>query len=161
MNESFGAVCDFRSKVLVLGSLPGVRSLQMQQYYAHPNNHFWGIIFWVFGAEPLVSYEDKLDFLLERRIALWDVVERAERTGSLDGNIRNHVCNDVPALLRKYKGIAFLIFNGGFAERTYKRAFGAPPVPYKRVLSTSPACAGRFEEKRRQWRDALLRGLAL
>lgn len=159
MKKSFGAVCNGRSKVLILGSLPGAKSLEMCEYYAHPSNHFWPIMFWIFGREPVSDYGEKLKFLLSKRIALWDVVARAEREGSLDGNIRNYECNDIPGLLSERPNIGFIIFNGGFSERTFKRRFGPPPLPNVRVLSTSPACAGRYEEKKRTWKEAVMCGL--
>lgn len=160
MKKSFAPLVDENSRILILGSLPGAKSLEMGQYYAYRYNHFWPIIFAVFeSAEPL-DYQGKCRFLLERKIALWDVTESAEREGSLDSKIRNARPNDIPGLLEKCPNILFLIFNGAFSLATYKKHFGKPALAYQKVLSTSPACAGRWDKKLNEWRQAIGKGLA-
>lgn len=161
MKKSFAPLIGVGSKILILGSLPGAKSLEMGQYYAYKYNHFWPIMFTLFGGKESALYNDKCILLLKNGVALWDVAKSAERAGSLDSQIKNLLPNDVPALLRSYPNIGFLIFNGGFSFSAYKKYFGAPSLLYAKVLSTSPACAGRFDEKLEMWREAVKRGLQI
>lgn len=147
MEHSFPPLADENSRLLILGSLPGVKSLEAQQYYAHPQNRFWRIMFAVLGGEFSTDYEKRTSLLLANGVALWDVVKCAERQGSLDGNIKRQTPNDIPQLLAEHTGITRIIFNGSFAYTNYKKFFGEPVLPYKKLLSTSPACAGRDEER--------------
>ena len=145
---SFQPIIDKRSKVLILGSLPGVRSLRENEYYANGQNSFWKIMFSVFVMPYSSDYRTKIGLLAENRIALWDVIKSAERTGSSDSSIRTAIPNDVPGLLKGYPAISSIIFNGGFAFRSYRNYFGKPHLPHTTLLSTSPACAGRDRERR-------------
>lgn len=157
MEHSFAPIEDENSRVLILGSLPGVKSLEEQQYYAHPQNRFWKIMSEMLGEEPTQDYNARCAMMLRHGIALWDVVKCADREGSSDGNIKNQEPNDIPSLLAKRPAISFIIFNGGFAFRAYKKFFGEPRLPYARMLSTSPACAGRDAERQAMWEEALER----
>lgn len=156
MEYSFAPLVNNRSKIIILGSLPGMRSLEAQEYYAHPQNRFWRIMFDIFGAPLSCDYAVKCALLLDNGVALWDVVKCAERKGSLDGNIRNETPNDIPKLLKIYPNIHFIIFNGTKACASYKKHFSEPTLPYARLLSTSPACAGRDAERLEAWRGAVL-----
>lgn len=158
--RSFPPLIDGKSRVLILGSLPGAESLRAGQYYAYKHNHFWRIVSDVLGCgrEP-ADYAEKCAMLLDGGLALWDVAESAEREGSLDSRIRNLRPNDVPGLLKSWTNLSYIIFNGGFAFSVYKKCFGKPSLPYEKLLSTSPACAGRFDEKLAMWRGAVKRGL--
>ena len=159
MECSFKPIIDKRSKVLILGSLPGVRSLRENEYYANRQNSFWKIMFSLFERPYSSDYRIKIGLLTDNRIALWDVINSAERTGSSDSSIRSAIPNDVPGLLKEYSAVSSIIFNGGFAFRSYSKYFGKPHLPYASLLSTSPACAGRDREKTGMWemavRDAL------
>src|SRR5690349_10523920 len=88
--------------VLILGSFPGVRSLEQQQYYAHPQNQFWKILQAVWPQHPLPmgadSYPEKKKWLLARGLGVWDVYAACEREGSLDSAIRAPVANDIAGL---------------------------------------------------------------
>jgi len=161
MQKSFAPLVDSHSKILILGSLPGVQSLAANEYYANAQNHFWRIIFTIFGSPKETGYKGKCQLLLANKIALWDVAKSAERKGSLDSNIKNLAPNKIPGLLRKYPSIGFLLFNGAFAYTTYRRHFGEPALPFEKLLSTSPACAGRDAERLFMWQRAIKKGLAL
>jgi hypothetical protein len=91
--RSFPPVVDARARVLVLGTLPGEESLRVQQYYAHPRNLFWPILFALFDAVPLADYGAKLAFVRAQRIALWDVCMVGEREASADATIRREIPN--------------------------------------------------------------------
>jgi len=145
---------------LVLGTLPGEESLRQVRYYAHPRNLFWPIIHALFGAAPSDIYDERLDFVRARRIALWDVCEVAERRASLDTEIKREAPNAIDALLDAHPGIATVAFNGGTARRLYDRHFARRPgLDYLQLPSTSPAHARlTFPQKLACWqalRDAL------
>ncbi len=88
--RSFPPIANARARVLILGSMPGVASLEAGQYYAHPRNAFWRLVGDVAGRElAALPYDDRLAALLDARIGLWDVIASAERAGSLDAAIRD------------------------------------------------------------------------
>ena len=87
--SSFPPIIDKESKILILGSIPGVKSLEMQQYYAHPQNKLWKIICEIFNEEFTTDYTERIKILEKYHVALWDVIDTCERKGSLDSEIRN------------------------------------------------------------------------
>lgn len=159
--RSFGPIIDKNSKVLILGSIPGEESLRQHQYYANPRNHFWPIIYALFGREVEVSYDKRTEFLLDKGIALWDVIEKCERKGSLDANIRNEKPNDIKELLVNNANIILVSFNGTKAYETYKKKVGYFPtdkILFKRLPSTSPIPGKNiksFQEKLEEWKVVL------
>jgi len=141
--------------VLILGSFPGVRSLEQQQYYAHPQNQFWKILQAVWPDHPLPtgadSYAKKKTWLLDRGLGVWDVYAACEREGSLDSAIRAPVANDIAGL--QLPRLAAIAHNGGesFKHARHTRALGVPVYP---LPSTSPANASwSFERKLAAWRE--------
>ena len=156
---SFEPVIDSASELLILGTLPGPESLRMGQYYANPGNQFWKIIYNVFnetGVNPV--YKERLLFLLDHGIALWDVFHSAERKGALDADIRNETPNDIPGLLAAYPRIKRILVNGRKAEKSFWKYFPCVKVDVVYVPSTSPAYAKMsFAEKINEWRLAVTR----
>jgi len=154
---SFEPIINHNSRVLVLGTIPGPESLSLRQYYAHPGNLFWRIIYGIFDEDARgATYEDKLRFLLDREIALWDMFFSAERAGALDADIRNGTPNDIPGLIQKYPSIKRVLLAGRKAEKSFKKLFPCIAVESFYVPSTSPAYAGKaFEGKLKEWKDAL------
>lgn len=137
------------ARVLVLGSLPGERSLEMQQYYAQPRNAFWAIMGELCGAWPALEYAQRLECLTAAGIALWDVLAAGERRGSLDSAIvpSSIVVNDFAAFFAAHPHIRFVAFNGTMASELYRRRV-LPHLPpevadlgSQRLPSTSPANA--------------------
>ncbi|CAB3795018.1 DNA-deoxyinosine glycosylase [Paraburkholderia fynbosensis] len=140
----FAPVVDARTRVLILGSLPGEMSLAHGQYYAHKQNRFWHLVGDVIGAKlSAMEYDDRLRTLLEHRIGLWDVVAEARRSGSLDSNIRDHASNDLIGLIGTLPELACVAFNGGTAAKIGERALGKRMSGYRmlRLPSSSPAHA--------------------
>jgi double-stranded uracil-DNA glycosylase len=137
----------------VLGTLPGEESLRRVEYYAHPRNLFWPIVFALFGETPPPDYADKVRFIGERRIALWDVCASAQRVASADTTIAAEVPNTIDALLDAHPRIRAVAFNGSGARRLYDRHFARRPgLRYIALPSTSPAHARLgFTEKLQQW----------
>ena len=146
---------------LILGSLPGRRSLEMQQYYAHPHNAFWKLMGIIFGAEGTTTYAQKARVLTRHRVALWDVLAAAERPGSLDSSIVPHSAqvNDFDEFFHAHPRIRRVFFNGRKAEEIFRRrvlpVLGEEfaHIRYECLPSTSPAHAGMpFAEKLERWR---------
>jgi TDG/mug DNA glycosylase family protein len=126
----------------VLGTLPGEESLRRQQYYAHPRNLFWPIIFALFDATQPEDYRARLAFVIAHRVALWDVCELGEREGSADATIRWEQPNAIDRLLDEHPLIRTVAFNGTTARRLYDRHFRRRPhITYLAMPSTSPAHA--------------------
>ncbi len=161
--ESFEPWVGRDPAVLILGSMPGVASLQQQRYYAHPRNAFWPILGELFGIDWAEDYARRREQFEALPLALWDVLRGCEREGSLDAAIdpRSLRINRLPELLRELPGIERILFNGATAERLFRRHVlpqleGARTPLLLRLPSTSPAHAGMgFEEKRSRWSEAL------
>jgi hypoxanthine-DNA glycosylase len=160
---SFDAVESPDARVLILGTLPGVKSLAAGEYYAHPRNCFWWIMGELAGASPDLSYTDRLEKLRQSGIALWDVCRAAERAGSSDAAIRMESIepNDFRAFLGNHPRIEMICFNGQPAERLFRRKVlpsleDLRPITRRVFDSTSPACARiPREEKLARWRERL------
>lgn len=153
IKRGFAPVYDGNSKVLILGSLPSVKSRQVDFYYGNKQNRFWKTVCGYFGEEVPPTVEEKKDFLARRRIALWDVALECEIEGSRDDTIKNIKVADVKKLLQKTQ-IGFIIINGGKAFEIFERNFSDIGVPYEKLSSTSPANT-RFTTE--EWNDALSR----
>ncbi|ELP93845.1 hypothetical protein EIN_176720 [Entamoeba invadens IP1] len=140
---SFEPVVPDHPKVLILGSMPGEESLRKQQYYGHPQNAFWFAISSLAGLEiPPKRYNDKIQLLHKNHIALWDVCHECIRKGSLDGDIKKPLPNEVNKLLKEHPSITIVLFNGQTPEKLYKKFFKyIDGITYKQMPSTSPAFA--------------------
>ena len=151
--QAFPPVVDERTRLLILGSLPGDASLRAAQYYAHPRNAFWRLIGAVIGADLIpVPYEARLDTLRTHGVGLWDVIASAERRGSLDAAIRNPQVADLIALTNRLPALRAVAFNGGKAARAGRRMLeGATTAELIDLPSSSPAHARPFEEKLGRW----------
>ncbi len=125
--------------LLLLGSMPGVRSLTEAQYYAHPQNHFWRLVFAVLEEPCPETYPARINRLQARGIALWDSIYSCRRKGSLDKDIADATPNDIPALLEQYPSIRAIAFNGTAAQRAHNAHFiRRPGVEYLLLPSSSP-----------------------
>lgn len=156
--ESFQPIIDQRARVLILGSMPGVQSLNEQRYYANPRNHFWRIMQAILSMPGGLDYEDRIEFLQQTGVALWDVIASCERRGSLDTHIKNETVNDFDNLFLAYPAIRLVAFNGTKAFTVYKKRVefgGMDDITYKLMPSTSAANTIPFEHKCQQWRVIL------
>jgi hypoxanthine-DNA glycosylase len=164
---AFDAVESADARVLILGTLPSIKSLAHCEYYAHPRNSFWWIMGELIGATPDLPYLARLRRLRESGIALWDVCHSAERAGSSDAKIRldSVEANDFKSFLASHPRIELICFNGQPAEMLFRRKVlpslkGFRPIPLQVVDSTSPACARiSREEKLLRWRQCLMQFL--
>ncbi|RYG25178.1 MAG: DNA-deoxyinosine glycosylase [Chitinophagaceae bacterium] len=150
---SFPPILPDAPTILILGTMPGARSLEKQEYYAHAQNHFWKIIFRLLGSEVVPeTFAERKTFLIEHKIAVWDVLESCEREGSLDANIRNATENPIPELIRENPSIKAVFFNGQESHRIFTRTFGDQiKLPMFVMPSTSPAYTIGFEKKLGIW----------
>lgn len=119
--HSFDPIIDDNSRVLVLGSMLGKQSLEKGEYYAHPRNRFWILVYSIFGSQPDQTYKEKKAFLRSKKIALWDVIKECDRSGSSDSKIINPIVNDFEGLLARYPNIRYIFLNGRKAESLFKR----------------------------------------
>lgn len=153
MIYSFAPVIDKECRVLVLGSMPSVKSLEKSQYYGNKQNYFWPMMFDLFEEAFREEYEEKKALLLRHHVALWDVIAGCEREGSLDSNIKNEVPNDFPMLFQEYPKLETILFNGGKAKQCFQKNFPdlLKEKDWMQMPSTSPACTIKREEKRLKW----------
>jgi len=146
------------ARLLVLGSFPSVASLQAQQYYAHPRNHFWPIISAIWGlrgdqALSTLPYPDRLPIVRAKGLAVWDVYAGCQREGSLDSAIVNAELNDLVGLIQQVPTLRAIAHNGGESARHMKitQALG---LPVYKLPSSSPANASwSFERKLAAWHE--------
>lgn len=143
--------------------MPSARSLEVQEYYGHPQNRFWTFIEELFGIERVLPHSDRLRQLRAAGVALWDVVQSCERVTSADARIREVEVNDFGALFVRYPGIGRVFCNGGKAHELWRRRVTPRleiDVPVTRLPSTSPANASQsVEGKLAAWaelRDAVV-----
>ncbi len=164
-SQSFPPLADRRARVLILGSMPGVASLNAQQYYAHARNAFWPLMWAILhnGSNldaKLPAYKERLRLLQSRGIALWDVLQSCYREGSLDSSIEEDtiVGNDFSGLFATTPELKAVFFNGAKAQQSFDRYVQADVkrqyahLSFIRLPSTSPAHAAiSVQEKLQQW----------
>lgn len=164
LSRGFGPVSDSRARVLILGSLPGRRSIADAEYYAQPRNVFWRIMGELAGADPALDYLQRLERLKAAGIALWDVLAAGERPGSLDSAIvrASIVVNDISAFLGEHPGIRLICCNGRMAAELYDRhvvpglRVAHQHIVRVRLPSTSPANASvPYAHKLQRWAETL------
>ncbi|MDL2355684.1 MAG: DNA-deoxyinosine glycosylase [Pseudomonadota bacterium] len=151
----FAPVVDERSRLLVLGSLPGEQSLTRQEYYGNRQNRFWHLMSEVTGAQLVsLDYATRLHTLLAHGVGLWDVVAEAHRQGSLDSRIRDRDDNDLLALLGRFPRLTTIAFNGGTAAKLGLKVLGKRAEDFQIVQlpSSSPAYTLSYAEKMAKWR---------
>jgi TDG/mug DNA glycosylase family protein len=152
------------SRILILGSLPSDESLRLGQYYANPRNHFWRLLSEVYGETPGDSYDQRLEFLRKKNLALWDVIGSAVRRGSLDSSIKDAAPNDLARFLDSYPHLRTIGLNGRKAGTLFKGSViptlerAGIQVETTQLPSTSPI-PGRnvpsFAEKVATWTEFL------
>ncbi len=147
-----------QTRLLILGSLPGVRSLELRQYYGHPRNHFWPLLSRIVGADlPSLRYEARLDRLQAHDIGLWDVVAQAVRPGSLDQHMRAVLPNSLAGFVAGLPRLEAIAFNGTTAARLGRRElesdgdFAVRAITLIDLPSTSPANTMPIAHKAEAW----------
>jgi hypoxanthine-DNA glycosylase len=156
--QGLAPVLSADTRVLVLGSFPGAASLRAQQYYGHPQNHFWKIL-GALWALPLttMTYTERVDALQAHGLGVWDVYGACEREGSLDVDIQNAELNDFSVVRWHCPKLGAIVHNGGesFRHARHTEKLG---VPVYKLPSTSPANASwSFDRKLAAWAEVLRR----
>jgi len=155
---SFPPISKPDAEILILGTMPGEKSLELNQYYGHRGNQFWKIMFTCFDQPYSNDYEQKKKLLTDHKIALWDVLMHCERDGSADNNIKDEFPNDFQDFFLRHPGIKTVIFNGKSAHNFYAQYVGLNNERKFQVLpSTSPANTWQTrEEKMAEWRCVII-----
>lgn len=156
----FNLLGNNKARILILGSMPSVASLEKQQYYGHPRNVFWRIMSTLFNEGEPIAYQLAEQFLETHEIAVWDVLKSCVRQGSLDSAIdkKSIQINNFDILFTTFEQIQAVFFNGGIAQLLYKKyvyptlATELKSLNYVRLPSTSPAYAAMpYAEKLAAW----------
>lgn len=147
----FPPVYNEKSRVLILGSFPSVKSREIAFYYGNKQNRFWRTVCGYFGEEIPKSTQEKKDFLLRRNIALWDMAISCEIEGSADSSVKNVEIADLSEIFNAAK-IEKILLNGTLAYELFISRYSVCGIPYTKMPSTSPANP-RFNEN--QWRKEL------
>ena len=150
--SSFPPIVSEDSEILILGSVPGIKSLEMQEYYAHPQNKFWRILFELFHEDFTADYAEKIELLKKNKIAVWDVIDSCDRKGSLDSEIKNEAHHDILQLLQDFPSIKVIFCNG---QKSFKSLRKILPddlkIPILVLPSTSPAYTIPYQKKLKDW----------
>jgi TDG/mug DNA glycosylase family protein len=161
--QSFAPILGKHPRILILGSMPGIASLEAVQYYAHPRNIFWPIMADLFSIDAETDYARRIAQISEAPVILWDTLKRCDRPGSLDASIKRDTVevNDIPGLLSEFPGIRAVACNGA-TSANYFRKLVMPQISAEIEIemlpmpSTSPANAGMtFAQKLAAWRRLL------
>ncbi len=161
--HSFEPIVGRDPRIVILGSMPGVVSLQAVQYYANPRNAFWAIIAELFDIDIDCSYQSRVAQVAQLPLIMWDTLKACHREGSLDSKILRQKIetNDIAGLLRQHTGLRAIAFNGAASEK-YFMQLEKPRLAENHQLeliklpSTSPANAAmNFQQKLAAWRQLL------
>ena len=135
------AVYNKDSKILILGSFPSVKSREGKFFYNHPQNRFWKVLSLVFSYPCPVTIDEKINMLLNLKLALWDVIQSCEIEGSADSSIKNVIPNDLTVILNT-ADIRQIVCNGNTSYSLYmKYMYPATGLIPLKMPSTSPANA--------------------
>ncbi len=152
IKRSFPPIVDADTRLMILGSLPGDRSLAAARYYAHPQNQFWRLISATIGRDiAALGYDERLAALSKAGVGLWDVVASATRPGSTDAAIRDMAENDIAGLVATLPRLRAIGFNGATAYRHGSRQLGDVGFALVLLPSSSPLHTVGFEAKRPAW----------
>lgn len=151
--EGLASVIDEKSKVLILGTMPGVESLKKQAYYGNTRNLFWQLMAEVTGNKVPERYAEKKQFLLQNKIALWDMCQACFREGSLDSNISEETPNEIKTFVEKHPNIKVIAFNGKESAKLFAKHIGSlKRIKLLALPSSSPANAGiSWQTKVSEW----------
>ena len=151
---SFAPITSNDANILILGTMPGTKSLELNQYYGHKQNNFWKFMFTILKEDFSDDYPTKKALLQKNKIALWDVLQFCERVGSLDSAIKNEIANDFETYLKSHPNIKTIFFNGQKAAAFFKKYVHLQKEYHLITLpSSSPANASQnFQSKLEEWK---------
>ena len=151
---SFMPIASQSATILILGTMPGTKSLEINQYYGHNQNNFWKFMFTILKEDFSNDYEVRKSLLHKNNIALWDVLQFCERVGSLDSAIKKEIPNDFETFLKDHPNIKTILFNGQKAASFFKKHVHLKKSYQLITLpSTSPANASKsLDFKLNEWK---------
>jgi len=154
MKKGLSPLIGHGCRILILGTMPGEKSLLLQQYYANPANHFRKLVFAVYDQPFEVGYDAFKRLLIEQNIGLWNVIGACKREGSSDRAITDIIVNDLNKLYEEYPGIQYVFFESASAEKFHAKFASRKNDLYYGIL---PSASGRysritFSEKLEQWK---------
>jgi len=154
---SFDPISNSETTILILGTMPGDKSLELGEYYGHPRNRFWKIISTITNNDLPLSYSDKKELLLNNKIGIWDVAHNANRKGSLDSAIEDEEPNDLDNFIARHRNLKIIDFNGTKSEALFDKYFERKGhIKYISLPSSSPANTGiDFDSICKQWQQIL------
>ena len=155
--HTFAPVYNEKSKILILGSFPSVKSREINFYYGHPQNRFWKVVAGVLGVKVPETIEEKREMLLNHGIAVWDVIQSCTIHGSSDSSIKDVVVNDFSEILEN-SSVDHIFVNGGKAYELYEKyAKKMTGIPAVKLPSTSPAnAAWKVDRLIESWKCILI-----
>ncbi|PWB23780.1 DNA-deoxyinosine glycosylase [Flavobacterium sp. HTF] len=151
---SFPPISSDQANILILGTMPGTKSLELNQYYGHSQNNFWKFMFTILKEDFSNDYETRKALLQKNNIAVWDVLQFCDRVGSLDSAIKNEIANDFETFLKNHPNITTIFFNGQKAAAFFKK-YVSLQKSYNQITlpSSSPANASKsFQSKLEEWK---------
>lgn len=157
---AFAPIVDSNSRILLLGTMPSEESLRKQEYYGHKSNQFWKIIFALYNKPLTSEYRERVALLLEKGIALWDVLSSCEGSGSADSNIKKELSNDFTLFFTQNPQISHIFFTSKKAEEFFRKYVDTQQLSLRCTTLPSPSPANArmsFDEKLKQWK-AILNG---
>lgn len=154
---SFDPISNADTTILILGTMPGDKSLELGEYYGHSRNRFWKILSSITNNELPLTYADKKELLLKSKIGVWDVAHKANRKGSLDSAIEDEEPNDLDGFIARHKNLKVIGFNGSKSQALFDKYFDKKSgIKYISLPSTSPANTGiDFDNICKQWLQIL------
>src|SRR5690606_14631135 len=154
---SFDPISNSDTTILILGTMPGDKSLELGEYYGHPRNRFWKIISTITDSDLPLTYNEKKALLLKTKIGIWDVAHKANRKGSLDSAIEDEEPNDLDNFFTKHKNLKVIGFNGTKSQALFDKYFDRKSdLKYISLPSTSPANTSiDFDSICKLWRQIL------
>lgn len=158
MKKAFPPIINDDSKILILGTMPGEKSLELQEYYGNRGNQFWKLLFTMFEMPLSNDYEERKSLLKDNAIAVWDVIEYCEREGSLDSKIKNEQPNDFTIFYKSFPKVKNVLFSSKNAAAYYDKYIGRrEDIEYDILPSPSGANATKsFTEKLAIWSEKIL-----
>ncbi len=157
LKTSFEPISNSETTVLILGTAPGDKSIELGEYYGHQRNRFWKIISALTENDLPVTYSDKKSLIKNEGIGIWDVAHKVVRKGSLDNAIKSEEPNDLDNFIKEHTKLKIIGFNGQKAEKLFDKYFDRKDnLNYISLPSTSPANTGfDFDEICKEWRKII------
>lgn len=154
MIYGFAPIVSKKSRLIILGSMPSLTSLDKRQYYGFNRNQFWTILGKLFNQDEFVDYEQKIATVLDNKLALWDTIKACRRINSSDSKITDVVVNNFEWLFKSYPDIEYVFFNGAKSEQVFRKYVDKELYSFRKLVrlpSTSPAYTKKLTYKLDRW----------